>query len=393
MIYLDSAATSYYRPDCVAEAVAEAIRSVGNSSRGSHPAALAGARLVFETRQLVSELFHAPGPEQVAFAANSTAALNTALKGLIAPGDRVVTTVCEHNSVLRPLYELEQLGCRVVRIGLEAEKNGGSRAGTRARLDYAALEEAICPGTRAVAVTHASNLTGNGTDLGRIGRRCRQVGALLIVDASQTAGALPIDMEAEGIDVLCFTGHKSLLGPQGTGGLCLRRGLKVRPLLVGGSGIMTFSPTHPQVMPTALEAGTLNAHGLAGLRAALLWLREQGVERLHERAAAAASCFLQEVRAIPGLRLYGDFAQAQRAAIVSLNLGELDSGEVSDWLAQEREIYTRPGGHCAPLLHEALGTREQGAVRFSFSPFNTREEAELAAAALRECAGELLGRG
>lgn len=381
MIYLDNAATSYYRPDTVADAVAQAIRTMGNCSRGTYETALTSARTVYETRELLSQLFHGDGPEQVAFTANSTESLNMAIKGVLEPGDRVVTTVLEHNSVLRPLYEMEQQGVELVMAGCEKEE--GTREDCRGILDYDAMKAAITPGTKAVVCTHASNLTGNLTDIGRIGRWCREAGALFIVDASQTAGVCSIDMERDYIDILCFTGHKGLMGPQGTGGLCVRKEVIIRPLLSGGSGIMTYSKTHPDIMPTALEAGTLNVHGLAGLRAALMYIHETGTQVIHEKEMQLMRRFYSQVKTIPGIHIYGDFDQERRAAVVALNLGDEDSGAVSDYLAQEHGIYTRSGGHCAPLMHEALGTREQGAVRFSFSHFNTEEDADAAAEALR----------
>lgn len=405
MIYLDNAATSFHRPPEVGEAVLWAMGHLGNDSRGTHGAALESGRVIYETRELLAELFGAAGPEQVAFTSNATEALNTAIKGILKPGDRAVTTVLEHNSVLRPLYEMEKMGVELAVVGTEADTDAGIEAtpaetdtktggrqtadgsesgrNIRGRLDYAALEREITPGTRAVIVTHASNLTGNLTDIRRIGGMCRRAGALFIVDASQTAGIFPIDMERDCIDVLCFTGHKSLMGPQGTGGICVRKGLEIRPLKSGGSGILTFSKTHPSVMPAALEAGTLNGHGIAGLGAAVRWLKEQGADRLRAREQKLAGRFYGLVREIPDVRIYGDFSAPERAAIVSLNLDGEDSARVSDWLAWEHGIYTRAGGHCAPLMHGALGTREQGAVRFSFSHFNTDEEVETAAAALR----------
>ncbi len=248
MIYLDSAGTSFYRPPCVAQAVAEAISSMGNCSRGAYKEALTGARVIYETRALLAEMFHGDGPEQVAFTANSTESLNIAIKGLIRPGDRVVTTVLEHNSVLRPLYEMEKLGAELVIVGCEkAEENADEEEKNRVKrlgkLDYRALQAAITPGTRAVVMTHASNLTGNCTDLVKIGEWCKKAGALFIVDASQTAGHFPVNMQESHIDVLCFTGHKGLMGPQGTGGLCVRKGLGIKPLLSGGSGILTFEKT------------------------------------------------------------------------------------------------------------------------------------------------------
>lgn len=381
MIYLDSAATSFYRPPVVARAVAEAMNSMGNCSRGTHREALTGARIIFETRQLLAELFHAPGSQQVAFTANSTESLNMAVKGLIDPGDRVVTTVLEHNSVLRPLYEMEKRGAVLTIVGCEKDSsNGTSRKG---RLDMIAMEKAITPGTKAVVMTHASNLTGNCQDLAQVGEWCRRAGALFIVDASQTAGLFPIDMGRDQIDVLCFTGHKGLMGPQGTGGICLGTGVNIRPLLSGGSGIMTFEKQHPSQMPTALEAGTLNGHGIAGLRAALLYIKEQGMEHLRKREQQLMRRFYEQALEIPDIRIYGDFSQKDRAAIVSLNLGEEDSAQVSDYLSEEYDIATRSGGHCAPLMHEALKTVEQGAVRFSFSHFNTEEQIDEAIDALK----------
>ena len=389
MIYLDSAATSFYRPPCVAQAVAEAISSMGNCSRGAYKEALTGARVIYETRALLAEMFHGDGPEQVAFTANSTESLNIAIKGLIRPGDRVVTTVLEHNSVLRPLYEMEKLGAELVIVGCEkAEENADeeekNRVKRQGKLNYRALQAAITPGTRAVVMTHASNLTGNCTDLVKIGEWCKKAGALFIVDTSQTAGHFPVNMQESHIDVLCFTGHKGLMGPQGTGGLCVRKGLGIKPLLSGGSGILTFEKKHPSVMPTALEAGTLNGHGIAGLRAALLYIKEEGIDTIRNREHKLMKLFYEQVKEIPDIRIYGDFSQKDRAAIVSLNLGEEDSGEISDYLSAEYEIDTRSGGHCAPLMHGALGTVDQGAVRFSFSHFNTEEQVKCAVQALKE---------
>ncbi len=355
MIYLDSAATAYYRPDSVAEAVAGAIRTMGNGSRGTHPAALAGARVIYETRELLAELFHAPGPDRVAFTANSTESLNMAIKGVVRPGDRVAVTALEHNSVLRPLYQMEAEGAVLEIAGcVGGELPPGDPLRRKGLLDYRALKTILEGGVRALVCTHASNLTGNLVDIRRIGQWCRRAG------------------------------HKGLMGPQGTGGICLGDGIEIEPLLTGGSGIMTFSREHPRVMPTALEAGTLNGHSIAGLKAALGYLKEQGPDSLRRREREAMDAFLERVREIPGIKLYGDFDQPERAAIVALNLGDEDSGEVSDFLAQEHGIYTRGGGHCAPLMHRALGTERQGAVRFSFSPFNTVEEARQAAAALAE---------
>ena len=244
------------------------------------------------------------------------------------------------------------------------------------------------PDVKAMVVTHASNLTGNLVDIERLGARCHACGKLFIVDAAQTAGVFPVSMKKQHIDVLCFTGHKSLLGPQGTGGLCLRTGLKLRTWKSGGSGIQTFSRTQPETMPVCLEAGTLNAHGLAGLHAGLLYLRDTGLAVIRRHEQQLARRFYEGVCQIPGVRVYGDFSVQERAPIVSLNIGDEASGSISDALSQDYGICTRPGGHCAPLMHLHFGTRTQGMVRFSFSYFNTMEEIDTAVRAVRELAQE-----
>ena len=242
------------------------------------------------------------------------------------------------------------------------------------------------PDTAAVVCTHASNLTGEIVDIGHIGKITREKGILLIVDASQSAGSIPIDMEEMGIDILCFTGHKGLMGPQGTGGMCIREGVEIRPLKEGGSGVQSYRHRQPQEYPTRLEAGTLNAHGLAGLGAALDFILETGVETIGEKEQSLARRFYEGVAGIEGVKIYGDFTETHRGPVVALNIRDYDSSEVSDVLSQEYEIATRPGAHCAPRMHQALGTVDQGAVRFSFSWFNTEEEADTAVRAVRELA-------
>ena len=377
MIYLDNAATTLRKPPAVAEAVLEAMGSFGNSGRGAYGEALDAGRCIYETRLLLGELFRCPA-DHVCFTPNSTAALNTAIAGLLSPGDHVISTDWEHNSVLRPLYRFRAQGGSV--DFLPADRQG--------RLDLDQLPALLQRETKAVVCTHASNLTGDVMDLSRVGSFCRRHGLLFVLDASQTAGVLPIDMEALGVDVLCFTGHKSLLGPQGTGGLCVRPGVEIRPLLTGGTGVQSYRETQPEAYPTRLEAGTLNGHGLAGLRAALLFRKEVGQEVILRHETALARRFYDRVRDIPGIRLYGNFESSLRAPIVALNLADADSGAVADALWERWGIAVRPGAHCAPRLHRALGTEEQGAVRFSWSYFNTAEETDAAAAALRVLAEE-----
>ena len=378
MIYFDNAATTLRKPDCVIEAVTEAMGSMGNSGRGVHDGALSAARIIYDTRAALAKLFGAEGPGRIAFTANSTQALNMAIKGLLAPGDHAITTALEHNSVLRPLYELEDRGMELTILPADPLGN----------ICYEDIEKEIRPPTRAIVTTHGSNLTGNLLDLARIGSIAWAHGLTYIVDASQTAGVFDIDVRRMNIDILCFTGHKGLLGPQGTGGLYVREGIEIRPLLSGGSGVQTYLRSHPPQMPTALEAGTLNGHGIAGLGAAVKYLQETGLDTIRQKEQALMRSFYEAVRQIPGITVYGDFSSMDRCAIVSLNVRDYDSGEVSDALSESYGIATRPGAHCAPLMHRALGTVDQGAVRFSFSHFNTEEEIKIAVSALQELAQE-----
>ena len=378
MIYLDNAATTLHKPPQVVKAVADALQSMGNSARGTHAGSMAASHTVYDTRVKLAKLFGCPRADRVAFTANVTEALNIAVNGLIGRGDHVITTDCEHNSVLRPLYRLaDEQGVEVSFVPADRQGN----------LDYDAFERLMRPHTRAIVCTHASNLTGNLTDLARVSAVAKAHDVLLIVDAAQTAGAYPIDMAALGIDVLCFTGHKGLMGPQGTGGLCVREGLTLRHWKVGGSGVQSYSRTHPTQMPTCLEAGTLNGHGIAGLSAALDFIAEVGVDAIHDRETALMRRFYEGVKEVPGITVYGDFSR-QRMAIVTLNIGDYESGAVSDALSEEYGIATRPGAHCAPRMHQALGTVQQGAVRFSFSWFNTEQEIDAAIQAVRELAAE-----
>ena len=376
LIYLDNAATTLHKPPQVAEAVKQAILTAGNAARGAHGASMQASRTVFETRQKLARLLGCPRADHVVFTANSTMALNIAINGILSPEDHAISTDLEHNSVLRPLYALQEQG-----MGLDFVR--ADRQGNIRYEDFAPL---FRPNTRAVVCTHASNLTGNMLDIARIAEIAHEHGALLIVDASQTTGTVPIDMTALEVDVLCFTGHKGLMGPQGTGGLCIRPGVDIRPLLRGGSGVHSFDRHQPESYPTRLEAGTLNSHGIAGLDAAADYLLEVGVENIHQKEQALMRRFYEGVRHIDGVTVYGDFSPSQRAAIVALNIRDYDSAEISDVLSADYGIATRPGAHCAPRMHEALGTVQQGAVRFSFSVFNTEEEIDAAIAAVTELA-------
>lgn len=376
MIYLDNAATTLHKPQQVIDAVVHAMQSMGNCARGTHEEALDAARTVYDARVRLASLFGCPRVDHVAFTANSTEALNIAINGLIDPGDHVISTDLEHNSVLRPLYRLE------AEHGAELSFVPADKLGN---VDYADFERLMKPNTRAVVCTNASNLTGTVLNIERIAKTAHSHGALVIVDASQTAGCWPIDMKKMGIDVLCFTGHKGLMGPQGTGGICVKEGIEIRPFKVGGSGVQSYSRTHPAEYPTRLEAGTLNGHGIAGLGAAAKFISETGVENIHAKERSLMLRFYEGVKNIEGVTVYGDFTK-DKTAIVALNIRDYESGEVSYELSQGYGIATRPGAHCAPRMHKALGTAEVGAVRFSFSFYNTEEEIDEAVRAVAELA-------
>ncbi len=378
MIYLDNAATTMRKPQEVIDAVMLAMGSMGNAGRGVNDASLSASRLIYDTRERLCRMFGGTDPRQVVFTCNSTESLNIAIRGLLNPGDHVITTMLEHNSVLRPLYDLEAKGTSLTII--ESDRSGN--------FDIEDMKRAVRPETKMIVCTNGSNLTGNYVELKPIGEFARERRILFVVDASQTAGVFPINVEEMKIDVLCFTGHKGLLGPQGTGGMYVREGVNIRPLKAGGTGVQTYSKSQPVQMPTALEAGTLNGHGIAGLHAALGYIEEHGIGAIRKREQELMRRFYEGVKDIENVTVYGDFDTMDRCAIVTLNIGDYDSSEVSDELLTGYGISTRSGGHCAPLMHKALGTVEQGAVRFSFSHYNTDEEVDAAVKAVRELAAD-----
>ena len=378
MIYLDNAATTRVKPKEVVEAVSEALMTLGNAERGTHSASLGASRTVFSTRMKLAKFFNAEGPSNIVFTMNATESLNIAIKGIRKKGDAVITTCLEHNSVLRPLYQLRDEGVELSFVS--ADKLG--------RPNYEEFESLMKPNTKAIISTAGSNLTGNLVDIRWVGEIAKKHGLIFVVDASQVAGVFPIDVKELNIDILCFTGHKGLLGPQGTGGLYVRDGVDVKPYLSGGTGVQTYNEHQPAEMPTRLEAGTLNGHGLAGLDAAIDYINEFGMQTIHDKEMSLMWRFYNGVKDIEGVKIYGDFDVKDRCPIVSINLSDYESGAVSDELFTRFEIATRPGGHCAPLMHKALGTVDQGAVRFSFSHFNTEEEVDTAINAVKTLAEE-----
>lgn len=374
MIYLNNAATTLQKPPCVVQTVVEAINGQGSCGRGSYTSELYAARTIFHTREALARIFTFRHPERVVFTANATQALNAALWGLLNPGDHVIATDWDHNSVLRPLHTLAKE--RGVKVDyLPADRQG--------RLEYDQLEGLLRPSTKLLVGTHASNLTGNLLDVRRMSAFAQKHGLVFLLDAAQTAGSTPISMEEMGVHLLAFTGHKGLMGPQGSGGLCVAPGVELRPLLSGGTGVRSFEEEQPQEYPEHLEAGTLNGHGLAGLGAAVDFILETGVETIHAHELALTEHFVRGLRDIPGVTLYGDFS-GDRAPVVALNLEGWDPAAAADELAQAYDIAVRPGIHCAPRMHRALGTQDTGCLRFSFGWYTTEEDIDAALAALRE---------
>lgn len=365
MIYFDNAATTLHKPQEVIDAVIKAMTSMGNAGRGNTSASMEATHTIFEARENIAKFFNIEDSSNIAFTSNSTEALNTAIKGTLKSGDHVITTMLEHNSVLRPLYEMEKRG---VEISFIKTDNLGN-------LLYTDINKLIKSNTKAIICTHASNLTGNLVDIKFIGNLCKEKNLLFIVDVSQTAGVFPIDVKKMNIDILCFTGHKSLLGPQGTGGIYVKDGIEITPLKSGGTGILTYEKQQPSKMPTHLEAGTLNGHGIAGLNAGIEFINKTGIDIIRKKEEELMWRFYNEIKNLPNIKIYGDFNTNDRCPIVTINIGEFDSGDVAEELLAQG-VSTRAGGHCAPLMHEALGTVNQGAVRFSFSYFNTFEEVD-----------------
>lgn len=371
MIYFDNAATSFPKPKEVPEAVYTAINSFGNPSRSAHKLALNATRSVEYARVQIAELFGCQHSQNVAFTSNVTEALNLAVNSIQG---HVVTSASEHNSVLRPVYRKNNY------TAVSVDKYG--------RYTVSDIKRALTAKTGAVVLGHASNLTGNIHPIAEIGALCREREILFIVDTAQTAGAVEFNMEDTGIDALCFTGHKSLYGPQGTGGICLSERFLPEPLVIGGSGSKSFDKKHPVEMPTRLEAGTVNSHGLAGLSAGLKYIKKHGLNKLTEHASSIAKYFYSGIKGHGKIIFYGDYQATRRMPIVTFNIQNIPSSEIAHILAAEYDIAVRGGTHCAPLLHESFGTARQGAVRFSFSHYNTIAEADAAIKAVHTIAGK-----
>ncbi|MCG0275106.1 MAG: aminotransferase class V-fold PLP-dependent enzyme [Thermosediminibacteraceae bacterium] len=376
MAYFDNAATSWPKPEEVYKTVEDVMRNFGgNPGRSGHKMALAAARLIYDAREVLAEFFNAESPTNIVFTMNATDALNIAIKGVLRPGDHVITSSMEHNSVTRPIFAMTKYGIKWDIV--KCEKDG--------TLDPDDVVKAIKPNTRLIAITHASNVTGTVMPIEQIGKIARERDIIFLVDAAQSAGVLEIDVQKLNIDLLAFPGHKGLYGPQGTGGLYVREGLKLAPLRHGGTGSFSEELLQPEILPDLLESGTLNTPGIAGLAAGVRFVKKIGLSNIRTFEDQLTQKFLEGLLEIDGITVYGPpRASNNRLAVVSINMKGMDSAELAYLLDSRYDIQVRPGLHCSPLAHETIGTKEQGTVRFSFSIFNTIEEVEGALFALKE---------
>lgn len=382
MIYLDNAATSWPKPPGVAGAMVRFLEEVGaNPGRSGHRLSVEAGRIVYQTREALAALFGLSDPLRIVFAPNATYALNLALRGLLHPGDHVITSSMEHNAVMRPLRALEQQGVALTVVPCAPD-------GT---LDPEDIHRALRPETALVVLNHASNVCGTILPVAEVGEIVRQAGRLFLVDAAQTAGVMPISMKEMSIDLLAFTGHKGLLGPTGTGGLAIGERVpleRFEPLVRGGTGSRSEYEVQPDFLPDKFEAGTLNAVGLAGLLAGLSYLQERGLDALRAHEVALTERLLAGLRGIPGVTVYGPADPACRVAVVSFNIAGWMPSDAALFLDERYDIACRPGLHCAPSAHRILGTFPTGTVRFSLGPFNTADEVDQAVQAVAGLAEE-----
>ena len=380
MTYFDNAATSFPKPDIVYDSIMEVMKEYGaNPGRSGHKLALRLGRGIFETREIIAKLFNIKNPMNVIFTFNCTESLNLGIKGILEKGDHVITTSMEHNSVLRPLKALEK-------EGIETTIVKGDLMGRVNPLD---IENSIKDNTKLIITTHISNLTGTIMPIETIGQIAKKKGIYYLVDAAQSAGVYDIDVEKMNIDILAFPGHKCLLGPQGTGGLYIREGLDIKEMGQGGTGSISHLLEQPSVRPDKYESGTPNGPGIIGLGAGINYILQEGMDKIRKHEEELTKHFIEEVVKIQGVKVYGPLDVRYQAAVVPINIGDVDSSELSYILDQDYDIEVRPGLHCAPLAHKTIGTFEQGVVRFSFGLYNTHEEIELGIKAIREISKEV----
>lgn len=380
MIYFDNAATSFPKPRVVYDEMLEAMTQYGaNPGRSGHKLALKSSRGIFNTRNKISKLFNIQNPMNVILTFNCTESLNMGIKGFLRAGDHVITTSMEHNSVLRPIISLERLG--ITHTIVKGDSKG--------RINPKDIEMSIKPETKMIVTTHISNLTGTIIDIETIGKIAKSHNIVYLVDGAQSAGVYPIDVEKMNIDMLAFPGHKSLLGPQGTGGLYIKEGLDIAELFQGGTGSVSNSLEQPNMMPDKFESGTPNAPGIIGLGSGIEYILEVGMDNIRKKEEDLTQHFIEESQKVEKIKLYGPLALGQHAPVVALNIGDADSSEISYILDEEFNIGVRPGLHCAPLAHKTIGTFKQGVVRFSFGFENTHGEIEIAIKALKEIAKQV----
>jgi cysteine desulfurase/selenocysteine lyase len=377
-LYLDNAATSWPKPSPVPRAMSAAVsRGGGNPGRSGHRKSIEAGRTVLRTRELLAELFNTPDPSRIVFTKNATEALNTVLFGLLRPGDRVLTTSMEHNSVLRPLSALARAG--VVMHVVEAGGDG--------RVDPQDIARGLTADTRLVAVTHASNVTGTVNDVAAIGAVCRERGVRLLVDAAQTAGCLSIDLQKLPIDYLAFSGHKGLLGPQGTGGLFVRSEADLPPFTRGGTGSLSDREDQPEFLPDRFESGTLNVPGLAGLAEGAAWLLRRGVGSVASHDRHLREVFLAALAGDARVKVFGGTESIAHTGVVSVTIEGVSPSEAGEKLESRFGILTRIGLHCAPRAHKTIGTFPEGTVRISWGPFTRSRDMARAAGAILAIAG------
>ncbi|SDL15228.1 aminotransferase class V-fold PLP-dependent enzyme [Natronincola ferrireducens] len=380
MIYLDNAATSYPKPEAVYEAMIDNMKNFGaNPGRSGHKMALEAGRGIFKGRELICSLFNIDDPMQVVFTSNATEALNLAIKGILNEGDHVITTSMEHNSVLRPIKSLENYN--IDNTIVQCDETGG--------LSPELIKRAIKTNTKLIVTTHASNVTGTLMPIEEIGKIAKENEILFLVDAAQTAGVYDIDVKKMNIDLLAVAGHKGLMGPQGTGFLYIKEGVEVRHFKEGGTGSKSQELIQPLMLPDRYESGTPNTPGIVGLTAGIEFLLKEGLEKVRSKEEELTQYFIDGLKKIEGVKIYGPQDVKKQAAVVSINIGEEDSSEIAYILDKVFDIGVRPGLHCAPMAHKTIGTFEQGTVRFSIGYFTKKEELDAALAALKSICEEL----
>ena len=377
MIYLDNAATTYPKPECVYEAIMDCMKNYcANPGRAGHKLAMKAAREIYDTRENIAKLFNVDNPMNIVFTNNATDSLNLAIKGLVKSGDHIITTSMEHNSVIRPIKALENNN--IENTVVKCDKDGF--------LNIEDLKKAIKPNTKLIVTTHASNVCGTLIDIKSVGEVAKENNILYLVDASQTAGVYDIDTKKINVDMIAAPGHKCLLGPQGTGILYIREGLELNILKEGGTGSKSEDLFQPNLLPDKYESGTHNTPGIVGLNQGVKFIFEEGIDNIRKHEEDLCEYMLSRLEEVPNIVIYGPKDSKKRAAVISINIGNMDSGEITFLLDSEYDIATRSGIHCAPLAHKTLGTLEQGAVRFSLGYFNTKQDIDTAIEALKQIA-------